>query len=61
MTVENKTSSLVGYETIQDSKSPSDWRVEHIDIKSGDVLITIFSGPSAEERAQEYADFKNRQ
>lgn len=61
MPVENKTSSLVGYQTIQDRNSPSDWRVEHLDIKSGDVLIAIFSGISAEERAQEYAEFKNRQ
>jgi hypothetical protein len=50
----------VEYEVLQDKLNPSDWRVEHIDTKSGDCFVTIFSGPLARERALEYARFKNR-
>ncbi len=49
------------YEAFQDKQSPSDWRVESTDIKSGDVFVTVFAGPDARERAEEYAQFKNHQ
>lgn len=49
------------HEAIPDKLTPSDWRVEQIDIESGIVFVAIFSGPSAEERATEYANFKNSQ
>ena len=49
------------YEAFQDRESPNDWRVEYIDAKSGDCFVTIFSGPLAQERAVEYARFKNSQ
>ena len=39
----------------------SNFRVEAVDIKTGDVFVTIFSGPLAKERAEEYAKFKNVQ
>jgi hypothetical protein len=47
------------HEVVQDKEHPNDWRVEAIDIKSGDVFVTIFSGPLAKERATEYASFKS--
>ncbi|KKL45740.1 hypothetical protein LCGC14_2352630 [marine sediment metagenome] len=37
-----------------------DWRVEAIDHDGeGECYVTVFSGPSAQARAEEYADFKN--
>jgi hypothetical protein len=49
----------VRYEAFQDRDELSNWRVEGIDSKAGDVYIAIFAGPIAEQRASEYADFKN--
>ena len=46
------------YEAVQD-QNPNDWRVEAIDTKTGDIFVAVFSGPLAQERATEYADFKN--
>ena len=37
---------------------PSTWHVETID-SEGKCYVTIFSGPEAEKRASEYADWKN--
>jgi hypothetical protein len=51
--------SPIVYESFQDRDNPSDWRVEAIDSKAGDVYIAIFAGPLAQERAAEYAKFKN--
>ena len=48
------------YEAFQDKQNQSDWRVESLDMKVGDVYVAIFSGPLAKERADEYADFKNK-
>lgn len=48
------------YAAFQDKKNPSDWRVECLDIRAGDVYVAIFSGSLAKERAIEYAEFKNR-
>lgn len=53
--------STLKFEALQDMTSPNEWRVEAIDIKAGDVFIAIFCGPLAEERANEYARFKNSQ
>jgi hypothetical protein len=47
------------HEVAQDQNSPNDWRVEAIDIKSGDIFVTVFSGPLSQQRASEYASFKN--
>ncbi len=48
------------YETIEDSRHLGDYRVEAIDTQSeGEVYTTIFTGPDAPARAQEYADWKN--
>ena len=49
----------MNYEVIPDSISPGDWRVEAInDVGEGEVYVAIFSGPDAEQRAREYADWK---
>lgn len=53
------TQATLSYEVLRDKTSPNDWRVESIDIKAGDVFVAIFSGPLAEQRAIEYAEFKN--
>lgn len=53
--------STLKFEAVQDRTSPNDWRVEAIDIKAGDVFVALFCGPSAQERAEEYARFKNSQ
>jgi len=47
------------YEAFQDMDDPSNWRVEGIDSKAGDVYIAIFAGSLAKQRATEYSDFKN--
>lgn len=50
------------YEVIEakESVGGDTWRVEAIDDeKDGQVYVTIFAGPEAEERAREYAEFKN--
>jgi hypothetical protein len=49
----------IEYVSFQDKVSPSDWRVEAIDDMTGEVYITLFAGPDAEERSVEYASFKN--
>lgn len=39
---------------------PYDWRVEAINFAGeGECYVAIFSGPLAEERAREYAAWKN--
>lgn len=47
------------YEVLQDKKFPQDWHAEAIDAKEGDCFVVIFGGPNAEQRAREYADWKN--
>ena len=55
-----QTAVSLHYEAIRDKFRPSEWRVEVINSRTGDVLVAIFSGSLARERANEYADFKNR-
>jgi len=46
----------------EDRQNPAHWRVEAIDFDNeGVVYVTIFSGPEARERAEEYAAIKNAQ
>lgn len=48
------------YETMRSRGSVDEWRVEGIDYEhDGQVFVTIFSGPDAERRAREYAEWKN--
>ena len=50
----------VQYEAVESAGHPGEWRVEAIDQESdGEVYVTIFSGPKARERAQEYAEWKS--
>ena len=50
------------YEVVQDKRTVSDWRVEAInDDSDGEVYVSIFSGPLAKERAEEYSNWKNQQ
>ena len=50
------------WECFEDRKNRGDWRVEAIDFDNeGEVYVTIFSGPLARERAQEYAAMKTAQ
>lgn len=46
------------YERTQ--SGPSEWRVEAIDYDNeGVVYVAIFTGPQADQRAAEYAEWKN--
>lgn len=48
------------HEVIKDQTTMDTWRVEAINQHGdGEVFVSIFSGPDAEERAHEYADWKN--
>jgi len=49
----------IEYIAFEDKICPPDWRVEAISVETGDVYITIFSGPDSEKRAVEYAAIKN--
>jgi hypothetical protein len=46
------------YEVLEDQFFPGDWRVEAIG-QEGEVYVTNFSGPKAEQRAREYAAWMN--
>lgn len=41
-----------------DKEFPNDWHVEMIDSETGDIYQTVFSGPDAEGRAREYAEWE---
>lgn len=46
-------------EVVKDATLPNAWRVEKLDSdQDGGIDVTIFSGPSARERAAEYATWK---
>lgn len=48
------------HEAFQSRDVPGEWRVEAIDFGSeGECYVAIFSGPDAEDRAREYAAWKN--
>ncbi len=49
------------YIAIQSNNVPdnSEWRVEAIEEPEGQVYLAIFCGPEAQERAIEYAAWKN--
>ena len=53
---------MLKYEVAEDKLYPGDWRAEATDHESeGECYIVIFAGLKAEERAREYAEFKNSQ
>lgn len=47
------------YIAFEDREVPGDWRVEALDRLTSDCYVSIFMGPDAEYRANEYAAFKN--
>lgn len=48
------------YEVVRSNPTPDEYRVEAIDYEDeGKAYVAIFSGPSARERAEEYAALKN--
>ena len=48
-------------DVLESKDVPGEWRTEAIDMDhEGECLVTIFSGPEARERADEYAAWKNR-
>ena len=48
------------YEVVKDENYPTEWRTEAIDdAGEGECYVVIFTGPRAEERAREYARWKN--
>jgi hypothetical protein len=49
------------YEVVQDRNFREDYRAEAMDLSSGDCFVVIFSGPDAQQRAGEYAAWKNSQ
>ena len=55
-----ETAVAFRFEAIRDRLRPSEWRVEALNSKTGDVFVAIFCGPLAQQRAVEYADFKNK-
>ena len=48
-------------EMAEDKLLPGAWRIEIFDLDSeGECFIALFTGPSAKERAREYADWKRQ-
>ncbi len=50
---------LSSYELVESDLYPGHWHVEAID-NEGRIFVAVFSGPDAEARATEYADWKNK-
>lgn len=48
----------ISYDVYPDKEFPSDWHVEIIENDSGDIFHAVFSGPDAEARAREYANWQ---
>lgn len=46
------------YEVVESRQYPGHWHAEAID-QDGAVFVVVFSGPHAEQRAREYANWKN--
>jgi hypothetical protein len=54
--------AVMEWTCFEDKHNRGDWRVEATDFDDeGKVYVTIFSGPDAQERAEEYAALKNGQ
>jgi hypothetical protein len=54
-----ETAVSIHFEAFRDKVRPGDWRVEAINSNTGDVFVAVFSGPLAQARAAEYANYKN--
>lgn len=56
----NPAPTTMYYEVLHSCGTVDEWRVEAIDFGSeGECYLTIFSGPRSQERAEEYAAWKN--
>jgi hypothetical protein len=52
--------SSMRFEARQSSTDPTEWFVEAVNYNGdGEIYHALFSGPLAEERAHEYAEWKN--
>jgi hypothetical protein len=50
------------YEVVKSRETPDVWHVEATNEDGdGEMYVAVFSGPGAEARAVEYAEFKNSQ
>lgn len=50
----------MNFEVLKDKSNAEAWRVEAINYAGdGEVYVTIFAGPEAEERAHAYAEWIN--
>ena len=50
----------MNFEVFVDEKTPGDWRVEAIDFENeGNIYVAVFSGPNAQVRANDYAQWQN--
>lgn len=48
------------YAVVPSRHVPGEWRAEAIDLAvDGECYVVIFSGPNSQERAEEYAAWKN--
>lgn len=57
---ERTSTSTLTYECVKSRVCQDEWVVEAIDYGSeGQIYAATFSGPGAEERAREYAAWKN--
>ena len=57
---ERNREKLMQYEAFKSKGTVDEWRVEAIDENNeGQVFVTIFSGPDAKQRAEEYAAWQN--
>ena len=52
---------MIQFEVLEDRKTPGDWIVGAVDYDSEvEGYTAVFTGPNAEQRAREYARWKNR-
>lgn len=51
--------NIESFEAFKDKTGGQDWRVEAVDVDSGDCFVAIFCGSQAEARAKMYADWMN--
>ena len=48
------------HEVVEDRTCPGLWRVEAVNrAGDGEIYVTVFYGPQAKDRAEEYAAWKN--
>jgi hypothetical protein len=58
-TRQSRERERLNHEVAESRTYPGHWHVEAVGI-DGEVYVAVFSGPNAQHRAAEYADWKNR-